>query len=60
MSNLILDCLEEKGEQISLIGTFHGRNDSSRNGYKKREQISKLICYSTGPIGEMQKIRNSI
>ena len=33
LSNLILDSLEEKkSEQISLIRTFHGRNDSSRNG----------------------------
>ena len=54
MSNLILDCLEEKKvSKFHLLGHSMGGMIVQEMAIKKGDKISKLICYSTGPIGEM-------
>ena len=54
MSNLILDCLEEKKvSKFHLLGHSMGGMIVQEIAIKKGDKISKLICYSTGPIGEM-------
>ena len=54
MSNLILDCLEEKKiNKFHLLGHSMGGMIVQEMAKKKGDRISKLICYSTGPIGEM-------
>ena len=54
MSNLILDCLEEKHvNKFHLLGHSMGGMIVQEMVKKKGDKISKLICYSTGPIGEM-------
>ena len=54
ISNLILDCLEEKNiNKFHLLGHSMGGMIVQEMAKKNRDNISKLICYSTGPIGEM-------
>ncbi len=54
ISNLILDCLEEKNiNKFHLLGHSMGGMIVQEMAKKKGDKISKLICYSTGPIGEM-------
>ena len=54
LSNLILDCLEEKKiSKFHLLGHSMGGMIVQEMTKKKGGKISKLICYSTGPIGEM-------
>ena len=54
MSNLILDSLEEKKvSKFHLLGHSMGGMVVQEMAIKKGDKISKLICYSTGPIGEM-------
>jgi len=54
ISNLILDCLEEKNiKKFHLLGHSMGGMIIQEMAKKKGEKISKLICYSTGSIGEM-------
>jgi len=54
ISDLILDCLEEKKiKKFHLLGHSMGGMIAQEMVKKKTDNISKLICYSTGPIGEM-------
>jgi len=54
LSNLILDCLEEKKiRKIHLLGHSMGGMIVQEMTKNKGDKISKLICYSTGPKGEM-------
>ena len=54
ISNLILDCLEKKNiKKFHLLGHSMGGMIVQEMAKKKGNRISKLICYSTGPIGEM-------
>jgi len=54
ISNLLLDCLKEKKiDQFYLLGHSMGGMIVQEMTKKAKEKISKLICYSTGPIGEM-------
>ena len=54
ISNLILDCLKEKKiNKFHLLGHSMGGMIVQEMTKKKGDKISKLICYSTGPIGEM-------
>jgi pimeloyl-ACP methyl ester carboxylesterase len=54
ISNLILDCLEKKNiKKFHLLGHSMGGMIVQEMAKKKGDRISKLICYSTGPIGEM-------
>ena len=54
LSNLILDCLEEKKiRKFHLLGHSMGGMIVQEMTKNKGDKISKLICYSTGPIGEM-------
>jgi len=54
LSNLILDCLEEKKiRKFHLLGHSMGGMIVQEMTKNKGDKISKLICYSTGPKGEM-------
>ena len=54
ISNLILDCLKEKKiNKFHLLGHSMGGMIAQEMAKKKGDKISKLICYSTGPRGEM-------
>jgi len=54
ISNLILDSLEEKKiNKFHLLGHSMGGMIVQEMAKKKGDKISKLICYCTGPIGEM-------
>jgi len=54
ISGLILECLEEKKiDKFHLLGHSMGGMIVQEMAKKKENKISKLICYSTGPIGEM-------
>jgi len=54
ISDLILDCLEEKKiKKFHLLGHSMGGMIVQEMVKKNSDKISKLICYSTGPIGEM-------
>ena len=54
ISNLILECLEEKKiNKFYLLGHSMGGMVVQEMAKKKGDKISKLICYSTGAIGEM-------
>ena len=54
ISNLILECLEEKKiKKFHLLGHSMGGMIVQEMAKKDGDKISKLICYSTGPIGEM-------
>ena len=54
MANLLLDCLEEKKiDKFNLLGHSMGGMVVQEMAKKGGDKISKLICYSTGPRGEM-------
>jgi len=54
ISNLILECLKEKKiNKFHLLGHSMGGMIVQEMVKKKGNKISKLICYSTGPIGKM-------
>ena len=54
ISNLILECLKEKKiNKFHLLGHSMGGMIVQEMAKKKGDKISKLICYSTGPRGEM-------
>jgi len=54
IADLLLDCLEEKKiDKFYLLGHSMGGMIVQEMAKKAGENISKLICYSTGPIGEM-------
>ena len=54
MANLLLDCLEEKKiDKFYLLGHSMGGMIVQEMAKKGGDKISKLVCYSTGPRGEM-------
>ena len=54
LANLILDCLKDKQiNKFHLIGHSMGGMIVQEMAKIYGDKISKLICYSTGPIGEM-------
>ena len=54
IANLILDCLEEKKiDKFNLLGHSMGGMIVQEMAKKNGDKNSKLICYSTGPRGEM-------
>ena len=54
IADLLLDCLEEeKIDKFYLLGHSMGGMIVQEMAKKAGENISKLVCYSTGPIGEM-------
>ena len=56
IANLLLDCLEEKKiDKFHLLGHSMGGMIVQEMAKKDGDKISKLVCYSTGPMGEMPK-----
>ena len=56
MANLLLDCLEEKKiDKFYLLGHSMGGMVVQEMAKKVGDKISKLVCYSTGPRGEMPR-----
>ena len=54
IANLLLDCLgEKKIDKFHLLGHSMGGMVVQEMAKKDRDKISKLVCYSTGPRGEM-------
>ena len=54
ISNLILDCLKEKNiNKFHLLGHSMGGMIAQEMAKRNGDKISKLICYSTGPKGQM-------
>ena len=54
IANLLLDCLEErKIHKFNLVGHSMGGMIVQEMAKKRGDKILKLVCYSTGPIGEM-------
>jgi len=54
ISNFLSDCLEEKKiNKFHLLGHSMGGMIVQEMAKKYGDKISKLVCYSTGPIGEM-------
>ena len=54
ISSLILECLEEKKiNRFHLLGHSMGGMIVQEMAKREGDKISKLICYSTGSIGEM-------
>ena len=54
ISNFLLDCLEEKKiNKFHLLGHSMGGMIVQEMAKRYGNKISKLICYSTGPRGEM-------
>ena len=54
LANLILDCLKDKQiNKFHLLGHSMGGMIVQEMAKIYGDKISKLICYSTGPIGEM-------
>ena len=54
ISNLLLDCLEKKKiDKFHLLGHSMGGMIVQEMAKKNGNKISKLVCYSTGPRGEM-------
>ena len=54
MAQTILDCLKEKKiEKFYLLGHSMGGMIAQEMAKKGVSKISKLVCYSTGPSGEM-------
>ena len=54
ISNFLLDCLEEKKiDKFHLLGHSMGGMIVQEMAKKSGNKISKLVCYSTGPRGEM-------
>ena len=54
MANFILDCLKDKKiDKFYLLGHSMGGMIAQEMAKMDGNKISKLICYSTGPMGEM-------
>jgi len=54
IANLLLNCLEEKKiDKFYLLGHSMGGMIVQEMAKKAGDKISKLVCYSTGPRGEM-------
>ena len=54
IANLLLDCLKEKNiDKFYLLGHSMGGMIVQEMAKKAGDKISKLVCYSTGPRGEM-------
>ena len=54
ISNFLSDCLEEKKiNKFHLLGHSMGGMIVQEMAKRYGNKISKLVCYSTGPIGEM-------
>jgi len=54
ISNLLINCLEEKKiHKFHLLGHSMGGMVVQEMAKKVGDKISKLVCYSTGPRGEM-------
>ena len=54
IANLLLDCLREKKiDKFHLLGHSMGGMIVQEMAKKGGDKISKLVCYSTGPRGEM-------
>ena len=54
IANLLLDCLEEKKiDKFHLLGHSMGGMVVQEMAKKRGDKILKLVCYSTGPRGEM-------
>ena len=54
LANLILDCLKDKQiNKFSLLGHSMGGMIVQEMAKMEGNKITKLICYSTGPMGEM-------
>ena len=54
IANLLLDCLvEKKIDKFHLLGHSMGGMIVQEMAKKVGDKISKLVCYSTGPRGEM-------
>ena len=54
IANLLLECLEEKKiDKFYLLGHSMGGMIVQEMVKKKQNKILKLVCYSTGAIGEM-------
>ena len=54
ITNLLLDCLDEKKiHKFHLLGHSMGGMIVQEMTKKVGDKISKLVCYSTGPRGEM-------
>ena len=54
IANLLLDCLDEKKiDQFYLLGHSMGGMIVQEMAKKRGDKILKLVCYSTGPRGEM-------
>ena len=54
ISNLLLDCLREKKiDKFHLLGHSMGGMIVQEMAKKDGDKILKLVCYSTGPRGEM-------
>ena len=54
IANILLDCLEEKKiDKFYLLGHSMGGMIVQEMAKKGGDKISKLVCYSTGPRGEM-------
>ena len=54
ITNLLLDCLEEKKiDKFYLLGHSMGGMIVQEMAKKSGDKISKLVCYTTVPSGEM-------
>ena len=54
IANLLMDCIEEKKiDKFYLLGHSMGGMIAQEIAKKYGNKIAKLICYSTGPRGEM-------
>ena len=54
IANLLINCLEEKKiHKFHLLGHSMGGMVVQEMAKKVGDKISKLVCYSTGPRGEM-------
>ena len=54
IANLLMDCLEEKKiDKFYLLGHSMGGMIAQEIAKEYGNKIAKLICYSTGPRGEM-------
>ena len=54
IANLLLDCLDEKKiDKFYLLGHSMGGMIIQEMAKKRGDKILKLVCYSTGPRGEM-------
>ena len=54
MAQIVIDCLKKRGiEKFYLLGHSMGGMIVQEIAKIAEQQVSKLVCYGTGPIGEM-------